>query len=113
MTDEEKDKIIDKLDNLSDRVHNDLVEFSIVGNGNIKGLVSLMERVDWLWHDTMKGVCTEMPEMRSTANLFARTDEKLRKSEPNVKLRALARIKNWLTFIECCFAILEGKDSND
>lgn len=107
MTDEEK--IIDKLDDLSDKVHKDLVEYSIVGRGNVQGLVSLMSRADWLWHDTIKGIVTEMPDMKSVANLFVKTDEKLRANEPNAKLRAIARIKNWLTFVECCFAILESE----
>lgn len=106
MTDEEN--IIEKLDNLSSKVHKDLVEFSVTGENNVKGLALLMARDDWLWHDTLKGVRKEMPEMKSVANLYVKTDEKLRANEPNAKLRAIARIKNWLTFIECCFAILEG-----
>lgn len=106
----DKENIIEKLDNLSSKVHKDLVEFSVTGENNVKGLALLMTRVNWLWHDTLKGICKEMPEMKSVANLFVKTDEKLRANEPNAKLRAIARIKNWLTFLEGCFAILEERE---
>lgn len=112
MTDNEKLTIEKKLDDLSENVKKGITELSVIGKTNSTALSHLMNIANDIWHETYKGVNSYMPEMKSICRLFGRTDRKLRNIK-NAKLKAIAQIKNWLTFVEMVFAILEEDDGGD
>lgn len=112
MKDNEKSLIEEKLDELSKNVNKGITELSVIGETNSSALSHLMVISNDIWHETNKGVNNYMPEMKSICRLFGRTDDKLRKIK-NAKLRSIAQVKNWLTFVEMIFAVLEEDDGDE
>lgn len=109
---DEKLLIEEKIDELSKNVEKGIKELRVIGETNSSALAHLMDIAKDIWHETNKGVNNYMPEMRSICRLFNRTDYKLRKIT-NAKLRSIAQLKNWITFIEMVFAVLEEDDGGD
>lgn len=91
-----------------DNVSSGLAENRVIGNNTqVNAVVMLCSLSGRLFHDTVKGVYTEIPEMTESAKAYYEKDDKIRDNCKNAKVCAIKRVANWLNFIADAFEYIE------